>query len=249
MDERKQRSLWRTILSICSLALIVLVLSACTVGGDDDDSDATEEATETVVAAEISTPASNNTIDDPSNDSTPIADSTPTQASGVIATPDAGGGSPTPEIVVSAPPVSVPDEEGDDASAQASPEAGTDTSSLIGALQSVVGDDETDTTEFESSTPVAVATGAETTVTSCDDVAPALEGGTETWITNSDVNFRDGPGTDCDPILAEPLGEGAVVEVLSEPVVREGDDENLWVAVSVDGTDGWLATEFIDPAE
>lgn len=244
MDERKQRSLWRTIVSICSLALVLLVLSACTVGGDDDEGDATEEPTETVAAAEISTPSSN--VDpEGTADSTPSVGTTPAGASTVVATPDAGGASPTPEIVVSAPPVTVPAEVDTDVPAQASPQP--DATSLVGVLDQVVtGGDET--TDFQESTPVLDTTGVETTVTSCEGTAPPLEGGTETYVTTSDVNFRNGPGTDCESI-GEPLGEGAVVEVLSEPVIREGDDEYLWVAVSIDGTEGWLATEFLEPAE
>ena len=244
MDERKQRSLWRTIVSIGSLALVMLVLSACTVGGDDEDGDATEESTETVVAAEISTP-SGDVNSEEGADSTPVVDSTPTTAATVVATPDPGGASPTPEIVVSAPPVTVPAATESNVPTQASPEA--DASSLVGVLDEVVtGGDET--TDFAASTPAPDTTAAETTVTSCEDVAPPLEGGTALYVTTSDVNFRNGPGTDCDPI-GEPLGQGASVEVLSEPVTREGEDEFLWVAVSVDGTEGWLATEFLEPAE
>lgn len=248
MDERRQRSMWRAILSICSLALAALVLSACTVGGDDDEGDATEEATETVVA-EISTPTSNPGADQLADSTPDVADSTPMVDLSTGASPAIASGSPTPEIVVAAPTVPVPDNASVQDVAQASPEA--DAGSLVGVLDEVVtgGGGEQPTTDFGASTPVAGPTEAETTVTSCDDVAPPLEDGPASYVTTSDVNFRNGPGTDCDPIFDEPLGEGAIVEVLSEPVVREGDDEYLWVAVSVDGTEGWIATEFIEPAE
>jgi uncharacterized protein YraI len=97
-------------------------------------------------------------------------------------------------------------------------------------------------------TPAAspVAAAAET-VTSCDVADyPPYSGADPIQVTTSDVNFRAGPGTDCDPI-GEPIGAGVSVEVLSDPVRREGD-EFVWVAVALDGSQGWLATDFLEPA-
>ena len=60
-----------------------------------------------------------------------------------------------------------------------------------------------------------------------------------------DLNFRVGPGSDCDAI-GEPLSQGIHITVVSDPVVREGDPER-WVQVNIDGQIGWVALDFIEP--
>ena len=37
--------------------------------------------------------------------------------------------------------------------------------------------------------------------------------------------------------------------VTSDPVVREGEEGLAWVRIEVDGVTGWVAAEFIEPAE
>lgn len=64
-------------------------------------------------------------------------------------------------------------------------------------------------------------------------------------MVTEDLNFRVGPGSDCDAI-GDPLAQGAHLTVISDPVAREGDPAR-WVQVNVDGQIGWVAQEFIEP--
>ncbi len=133
--------------------------------------------------------------------------------------PDSPGGSPEPDLP--------PDEEASpvpDGSPRATPETAAE------------------------ATPADEAP-TDTVVDSCDpDEIPAFEGDDPNFVVTTDLNFRVGPGEDCDPISDEPLGEGREVIVLSEPVTREGEDQE-WVQVEVDGEPGWVAADFIEPAE
>jgi hypothetical protein len=99
-----------------------------------------------------------------------------------------------------------------------------------------------------SGTPVAAAQPP--VVNSCDiaDV-PAFTGEGTTYVLNVDLNFRAGPGSDCDIIGDGPLGEFSDVEVIGGPVIREGDDTPEWVQVQVGEQTGWLAWEFLEPVE
>lgn len=86
-------------------------------------------------------------------------------------------------------------------------------------------------------------------VDSCEpEEIPAFEGDDPNFVVTASLNFRQGPGQDCDPIGEGPLAEGSNVVVLSEPVTREGEDQQ-WVQIEVDGEPGWVAAEFIEPAE
>ncbi len=89
----------------------------------------------------------------------------------------------------------------------------------------------------------------DTTVEDCDpEEIPPFEGDDPNYVTTVDVNFRVGPGQDCDRIGDAPLGQGREVVVLSEPVTRDDDDQE-WVQVEVDGETGWVAADFIEPVE
>jgi len=76
---------------------------------------------------------------------------------------------------------------------------------------------------------------------------PPFSGQVTEFVTVSDVNFRTGPGADCDSIGDAPLVEGTDVTLLSGPVVRSDDDEFIWVQVEIDGEVGWLVTSAITP--
>lgn len=87
-------------------------------------------------------------------------------------------------------------------------------------------------------------------VTSCDvqDVPP-FTGDVTVYQLTVDLNFREGPGADCGLIGDGPLGEFSIVDVIGGPVEREGDESGEWVEVDVGDQVGWLAFEFLEPAE
>jgi hypothetical protein len=58
------------------------------------------------------------------------------------------------------------------------------------------------------------------------------------------VNLRAGPGADCDVLATLQPGTAVVVE--SGPV-QSGD--LLWVKITVEETEGWVAEQFLEPAE
>lgn len=98
------------------------------------------------------------------------------------------------------------------------------------------------------STPVAAGTpSAALTVTSCEpNDVPQFTGNGAEYVVKEDLNFRVGPGSDCDAI-GNLLVAGTQVTVISDPVVREGDTTQ-WVQVSIDGEIGWVSLEYISPA-
>lgn len=77
---------------------------------------------------------------------------------------------------------------------------------------------------------------------------PPFTGNSPDYVVQAQgLNFRAGPGTDCDA-LGDPLDSGTAVTVLSDPVLRKGDTTE-WVKVEVNGQDGWVAASFIAPAQ
>jgi len=60
------------------------------------------------------------------------------------------------------------------------------------------------------------------------------------------VNIRVGPGTDCDP-AADILPQGTLLTVTSGEVTREGQPDATWVRVEVEGLEGWVSTQFLEP--
>ena len=76
---------------------------------------------------------------------------------------------------------------------------------------------------------------------------PEFEDDVVDYITVAEVNFRSGPGTECDPIIDEPLGEGVEVVVIGGPVTQSTDN-TIWLQVEVDDVPGWVSEEFIEPA-
>jgi hypothetical protein len=104
----------------------------------------------------------------------------------------------------------------------------------------------------ESTPPVDVDLDSIDPVTanSCEpsDV-PLLVDGELSYVTTTDVNFRTGPGSDCDTIGDGPLGSSIPVAVMSAPVVREGEEEYTWVQIRVNDIIGWVVVDFIEPAD
>ncbi len=239
MDHGMPRSLTRAVRGALATALVALALAGCGGGGDDDDGTATTAVESTAATVEESpTPAV-------------ITQSSPaegaTQGTEVAASP--GAATPTPAIVVSAPPVVIPTPR----PSEATPVAPSVPATPVVATASILtgdgtGGPMTDDTQQPGGTPVAGGTpeASIVTVDSCDvPELPEYTGADAEQVTTGVVNFRSGPGVDCD-VLSEVVA-GVPVEVLSNPVAREGEDI-VWVAVSIDGEEGWLASDFVEPA-
>lgn len=94
------------------------------------------------------------------------------------------------------------------------------------------------------------ATGELLIVDSCEiGEVPVFSGDTATYRVSTGLNFRSGPGSDCALIGDGPLGASTSVEVIGGPVVRQGEEGLEWVQVQVGGETGWVAFDFLEPAE
>lgn len=259
-----------------SLFVAMLALTACgPLGNDDNDPTATAEviAQPTSSNLEISTatPSGEDVIPMPpeatpgSIASTPIVENpvdplaTPEQPNTVaVGTPVVGGaldeGFATPNA---SEPSSV--FVGSDGTSGATPEVGGSVSPVV---ESTPGSDEgatpVDDPFFvaEEATPEvgatpgtgALADAQPVTVSGCDpETIPPFVGEQVDFFTASDVNFRTGPGADCDTIGSGPIGTNIPVTVLSGPVVRD-DDEFVWVQVQILDEIGWVVLDVLEPA-
>lgn len=114
------------------------------------------------------------------------------------------------------------------------------------------GDTVDDQTPEVAATPVASPVAspvAQLSISGCEvpDV-PGFLGDNSDFVLTADVNFRSGPGVECDPLLDDPLDEGLTVVVVGGPVVQT-DDDTEWVQIVIDGEPGWITTEFIESAD
>ncbi len=173
----------------------------------------------------------------------------PTATAGASLSGPTGSTTPPPnQPESSGSPVSGPGLSGTPASAppSASPapniQESEDATTVAGGIPGATPGAPTDATPRGDGVPDA-------TVEDCDpEEIPPFEGDDPNFVTTVDVNFREGPGQDCDRIGDAPLGQGREVLVLSEPVTRDGEDQE-WVQVEIDGETGWVAAEFIEPVE
>jgi hypothetical protein len=101
--------------------------------------------------------------------------------------------------------------------------------------------------------PTKAATKAATSneppvVTTCspDSIPPFTGKKADYKVSVDGLNFRAGPGTNCDT-LGDPLAVDTPVKVISDPVIRKGEKAK-WVEIEVNGQDGWVAEEYIKPA-
>jgi hypothetical protein len=260
------RDSWLRIARLGSIVALCLVLASCDVGGGNDDEDPTTTAT----TAQIEPPDQpTETAETPEADSgtpentfvllPPSPDASATEPAEADATADEGtpvSTGPEPTEADESTPVSSPDQPEGTPASDTGPE-------LAATLppNAVIGSDGTsgpvsvgdllNTEGTPGASPVATPDlGDVTEVDSCDVVdAPPFQGESATYTPVEEVNFRVGPGADCEPVLDGPLNTGVEMTVLSEPVVRFDDpDRVLWVQVEVDGEVGWVAAEFIEPA-
>jgi hypothetical protein len=217
--------------------------------------DVTPEATETFVSTgSASTPVAFN----PESQGTPATDTVepvnpPTTASGTPGS--AAPGSATEPVST------LPSYSGSDGTSGATPELtstepASDEEAGTSATPGATPNQPFFVREETTPDPAATAVDGDLTtlvpyeVESCDptDVVP-LAGGQNAYFTLSEVNFREGPGADCDTISDTPLAEGVDVVVLSAPVTRVGEEELVWIQIEADGERGWVVIEALAPAE
>jgi hypothetical protein len=248
---------------IALMTVLCLLVTACgggDAGEDTNDTDEPSSARPTVQAsgtddsdADESTPQDNGSLNPPANIdlSSPGAPETPMEADDAGPSPVPGNATPVdsavpvPGLIASTPGV-------DATPAAEQPPTGDGTT---GAPPPEQAGSSIGTPAGGEATPdvgpgTAVAGGEPLVVDSCDvEDVPVFTGATSTYRVNSELNFRAGPGTDCELIGQEPLGVSTLVEVIGGPVVREGEDGIQWVQVRIGEETGWVAVEFLDAAE
>ncbi len=248
MHQRTRPARRRSIETMFSAVLVILVLSACGNGNGEDDV-ATEVVATVEEDARVTLATPDAPIGTPADVEADIPSPVEEEPGPPEATPDGDAeGSPTPAIVVSVPPVVMPTADiADVDTVVATPADGADPAAEI---EGVTGDGTSGAPLGTGDEDVAEPSASdEAVVESCEvDEYPPFAGADALRVTDIEVNFRVGPGTDCEAI-GEPLASGTTVEILSEPVVRDGEPEFSWVAVSVEGTEGWLATDFLEAPE
>lgn len=77
---------------------------------------------------------------------------------------------------------------------------------------------------------------------------PGFLGESNIFELTAEVNFRSGPGINCDPLLDEPIGEGQIVVIVGGPVTQT-EDGSEWVLIEVEGQSGWITNDFLEPTE
>lgn len=225
--------------------LSVLLLSACGSGDNGDESESIEETSLGTVEDVATIEADGPLVGSPS----PVGD----DLDGSPASED----SASPGVNVSSPPISLPtmtptlvpvtatptvdDSLADSASAEDGADAAVGDGT--GGAVPIPGDAQPDTEQSVDASPVASPASTVTSVTSCTVASyPAYTGADVAQVTTVETALLTGPGADCE-LLGDPIPVGTQVEVLSDPVQREGDDQNTWLAVSLDGSEGWLASD------
>lgn len=197
--------------------------------GDDEETVASTPADEEEVVAEAATPDA--TVVEVTDESTPASD----------------------EVEVDADADSTPATETDAApTARATtgnetftnPGDGTGGSGMPGEGASSDPDAEVDVSATPSASPVA-----QLTIDGCDvpDV-PGFLGDNPNRTITEDVNFRSGPGVNCETVTEDGLGAGQTVEIIGGPVTQAEDDTE-WVQVEVNGELGWITTEFLEEVD
>lgn len=258
MDATTRRPALRAIL-ICVLPTVLAIfLAGCGVGSSDDETqDAPTEVSQSETTAEATQDPTDLTSDAGTPRVTSSSSSSSPESDELDGSPTSEAGSPTPDVVVSAPRIVVPTAEPSAATPAPSvgsgtPSAETDQSrsgeSVGDGTGGATGDSDLPGEDVDPGTPIPNDSESATTVSGCEvGFYSPYKGQSPEQVTISEVNFRSGPGTDCD-VIGEPLPPDTSVQVLSDAIVRDDQDAVVWVAVSVDGTDGWMAAEFLEPA-
>lgn len=239
---------WSSPYLLTTLGAVLLMASGCGPAGGENET--TDGATEPAIEA-------------PRPTSTTAA--SPSPSTEPSATPVA----PTREPVIAGTPGRVVDQ----ADVSATPQAGTPTgrpAPVLGLQRPAASDDGPQGTPEPDQLPAGTpAPGDGTTgpgepdsgdataetqpapdaalVDSCTPAeVPNFAGGSDDFVVVENLFFRTGPGTDCELIEDSALQAGTELMVTSDTVVREGQNTE-WVRVNVDGQEGWVAAEFIEP--
>ncbi len=238
-----------------SFLIGVLVLGGCGPTGNEDE--ATSEATESTL--EIT---QRSTVSSPSATSTDQSSSTPTpdgRARSETGTPETGPGNavgnatpgsagspsgPTP-VPSRQRPAQPSDEEATAGGEETAPAPGEGSATGDGTTGAVPTRDAGTPSDDVS----ADSDGASQTaiVDSCEpEDVPEFTGDADAFVVVENLNFRTGPGVDCDPIGDSLLEVGTELTATSDPVLRDGEDTE-WVRVEFEGQEGWVAADFIEP--
>lgn len=227
----------RQTVRLVTVFAVILLVTACSIGGSDEQpsptvtptSERAQPTTEAPGSSLSASPALSGNggaspappnIDVSGVEDTPVVPAGSPAANGATTAPVSGSGATT---AASTPVVASPVSAGADGTGGPSPATpGTNAS--------------------PASSPAAVST-----VTSCDvEAVPPFGGETDQYQTTSDVNFREGPGTDC-PLVGEGvIGAYQTVTVIGGPVVREGEAFQ-WVQVRIGDLTGWVVLDFLEP--
>jgi len=143
---------------------------------------------------------------------------------------------------------------GSDGTSGATPDSGAGIDTGVGTPQAADAPPEDPPAVSDAATPgatpdaIALTDLQPVTVAGCEpETVPPFDGAQAAFFTVSDVNFRTGPGADCDTIGDGPIGVNIPVTVLSGPVIRD-DDDFVWVQVQILDQTGWVVIEVLEPA-
>lgn len=228
---------WRAVVWAFALVVVLIVSGCGPLGGDDEP----EEPLVTVEPTEQTEAGTPESIPDAELQATPgFEANTPDDSlenGRVPATPEPDTNSTNPANPNTG--------HGDDATPIATRNVGDGTS---GATPDPTGGDETPDEGLDEDGGAALEATDTVSVASCSpgDV-PEFSGASDAFVVTEELNFRAGPGSDCESIGDEPLAPGEQLVVTSDPVVREGEGDTLRVRVNVGGEQGWVAVEFVEP--
>jgi hypothetical protein len=215
-------------------ALAVLVAACGPLGDDNEKTTPTAEVNEaqpTAAVSESPAAATPRTSAPTNTDmSTMAGASTPVASPIAVATPASVMATPAEGVTVATPAASGP--------VQAGATTGDGTTGPVVSSGT------------PSASPAASPAAEAGVVTSCaPDVVPPFSGETTAYVVVEDLNFRVGPGTGCESIGEGPLAAGTAVTVVGGPVVRQGEEDLQWLQVDVGGVVGWVAADFVSPAQ
>lgn len=245
---------WSSRIVLTVLTAVVFVLSGCgpAGGGDEATGGATEPVIEAPQATATAVPSPRSTESSATPVATapgPVIGATPRRILdrvGASATPDAGTPAERPAPVLGRQRPAPSDNESQNTPGTDRVPTGTPASApgdgTTGALPTspTASDTGDGTAETEQVTDAAV-------VDSCTPAeVPEFGGPSNTFVVVENLYFRTGPGTDCDRIGDGVLEVGTALTATSDTVVREGQNME-WVRVEVDGQEGWVAADFIEP--